>query len=260
MMNAFLPTLLIASALVLSNDAAAIACPSDSTETKQERKAESKGNWRGLSFNALSMAQFQGNLEDYTATWGGRQDLGLITDDAVESFRVSINPFERRQRLLGEFFGLTTGIGFDWIRLGISPDHVLGYDEESETVVAYDLQPVSTEVEINRINAVYLRVPVLASVHLFRSGGNGLHAEAGLVGSYLVHGKYNREYKIGGTRTVTEEDFPVAPIQLSARIGVGFGKISLLGEAALLPFFDENPADSPSMHSFSVGLQVSLAD
>ena len=259
-MKAFVPTLFMALALLVSHEAFAITCPSDSTDTREKKKIESKGNWRGLSFNALSMAQFQGNLEDYTATWGAREDLGLITDDAFESFRFSINPFERRQKLLGEFFGFTTGIGFDWIRLGIAPDRVLGYDEESDTVVAYDLQPVSTEVEINRINAVYLRVPLLASVHLFRAGSSGLHAEGGLVAGYLLHGKYNREYKLGATRTVTEEDFPVSPLQLSARIGVGFGKVSLLGEAALLPFFEENPADSPSMHSFTVGIQVALGD
>lgn len=206
------------------------------------------------------MAQFQGNLDDYNATWGAREDLGLITDDAFDSFRLSVNPFEKRQKLLGEFIGITTGIGFDWIRLGVASEAVLGYDESTETVVATVLEPNTVDVTVNRINAVYLRVPLLASVHLFRTGGSGLHAEGGLVAGYLLHGKYNREYQVGGTDTITEEDFPVTPLQLSARIGVGFGKVSLLGEAALLPFFDENPADSPSMHSFTVGIQVALAD
>lgn len=259
-MNAFLPTLLLASVLVGVQHASAATCPNDSAETRSKRPVESKGNWSGLSFSVLSMAQFQGNLEDYNATWGAREDLGLITDDALESFRLSINPFEKRQKLLGEFFGITTGIGFDWIRLGIATDRVLGYDESTETVVATVLEPNTVDVTVNRINAVYLRVPLLASVHLFRTGGSGLHAEGGLVAGYLLHGKYNREYEAGSTDTVTEEDFPVAPLQLSARIGVGFGKVSLLGEAALLPFFDENPADSPSMHSFTVGIQVALAD
>ena len=259
-MNAFLPSLLLASVLVGVQHASAATCPNDSTETRSERPVESKGNWRGLSFSALSMAQFQGNLEDYNATWGAREDLGLVTDDAFESFRLSINPFEKRQKLLGEFIGITTGIGLDWIRLGIATDRVLGYDESTETVVATVLEPNTVDVTVNRINAVYLRVPLLASVHLFRTGGSGLHAEAGLVAGYLLHGKYNREYQVGATDTVTEEDFPVSPLQLSARIGVGFGKVSLLGEAALLPFFDENPADSPSMHSFTVGIQVALAD
>ena len=114
-MNALFSSLLLATALVVGQYASATTCPADSTEFRKKRKMESKGNWSGLSFSALSMAQFQGNLEDYTATWGAREDLGLITDDAFDSFRVSINPFERRQKLLGEFLGITTGIGFDWI-------------------------------------------------------------------------------------------------------------------------------------------------
>ena len=259
-MNAFLSSLLLTSALVGGLHASASTCSTDSTETRTERPTESKGNWSGLSFSALSMAQFQGNLEDFNATWGARGDLGLITDDAFESFRLSVNPFEKRQKLLGEFIGITTGIGFDWIRLGIAADHVLAYDETNETVVATVLDPNTMDVTINRVNAVYLRVPLLASVHLFRTGGNGLHAEGGLVAGYLLHGKYNREFQVGATETVTEEDFPITPLQLSARIGLGFGKVSLLGEAALLPFFDENPADLPSMHSFTVGIQVALAD
>ena len=48
----------------------------------------------------------------------------------------------------------------------------------------------------NCINAVYLRIPVLASVHLFRSGGSGLHAEKDCRG-LLPHGKYNREFQPG---------------------------------------------------------------
>ncbi len=259
-MNALFSSLLLTTALVVGQYASANTCPTDSTEVRNKRKMESNGNWSGLSFSALSIAQFQGNLENYTATWGAREDLGLVTDDAFDSFRISINLFERRQKLLGEFLGITTGIGFDWIRLGVTPDRVLRYDASSETVVATVLEPNSVDVSVNRINAVYLRVPVLASVHLFRSGGRGLHAEGGFVAGYLLHGKYNRELQSGTTDTVTEEDFPVAPLQLSARIGVGFGKVSLLGEAALLPFFDENPADSPSMHSFSVGIQVALSD
>jgi hypothetical protein len=259
-MKNFTSLLLLAAALTQFASNAHASCPADSTSNDAKQKAITKGNWRGISFNALSMAQFQGNLEDYSATWGARPDLGLITDDAAESFRVSFNPFEKRQKILGEFFGLTTGIGGDWIRLSVQENRRLRYDESLETVLADTVNTNNYDVRINRLNAVYLRVPLLASVHLFRSGGEGLHVEGGIVGGYLIHGKYNRSYRLGNTETVTEEDFPIAPLQISARLGVGFGKVSLLGEAALLPFFDENPADSPSMHSFTVGLQIALSD
>ena len=153
-MNALFSSLLLTTALVVGQHASATTCPTDSTEVRNKRKMESKGNWSGLSFSALSMAQFQGNLENYTATWGARENLGLITDDAFDSFRVSINPFERRQKLLGEFLGITTGIGFDWIRLGVAPDRVLGFDASSETIVA-------TALEANSVATAFMLQPLV---------------------------------------------------------------------------------------------------
>jgi hypothetical protein len=233
---------------------------SDSTEIKTEKKAKSLGNWRGLSMSAVSMAQFQGNLESYDASWGARDGLGMITDDALASWRLELNPFEKRQRMIGEFIGITTGLGFDWWHVGIDNAHRLQYDEAMDVVTADAFSPDSINVSSNFINAVYLRVPLLASLHTYRSGKSGFHIEAGFVGGYLLHGKYTFEQKTSSSTNTAVEDFPISPLQVNARLAVGFGKMSLLGEASLLPFFEENPMDSPSMHSFSVGLQFRLDD
>ena len=233
---------------------------SDSTEIKTENKAKSLGNWRGMSMSAVSMAQFQGNLESYSASWGPRDGLGMITDDALTSWRLELNPFEKRQRMLGEFIGITTGLGFDWWHVGVDDSHRLQFDEAMDVVTADAFSPDSINVSKNFINAVYLRVPLLASLHTYRSGKSGFHVEAGLVGGYLLHGKYTFEQKTSSSTNTAVEDFPISPLQVNARLAVGFGKMSLLGEASLLPFFEENPMDSPSMRSFSVGLQFRLDD
>ena len=122
------------------------------------------------------------------ATWGAREDLGLITDDALESFRLSINPFRKATKITGRIFRRHHR---NWVRLDsperIATDRVLAYDESNETVAwPAALEPNAMDVTVNRINAVYLRVPLLASVHLFRTGGRGLHAEGGLVAGYLT--------------------------------------------------------------------------
>ena len=235
-------------------------CPTDSTTTAKKRPVESKGNWSGISFNALSMAQFQGNLENYDATWGAREDLGLITDDAFESFRLSINPFEKRQKLLGEFFGITTGIGFDWLRLGVDPERRLVFNEATSTVLAESVDLNTTTMRVNRVNAVYLRVPVLASVHLFRSGGKGLHAEERPGSRIPVARQIQPRIRARNNRLRYRRGFPCRTHSTQCSIGRRLWQRQLVSEAALLPFFDESPADSPSMHSFSLGLQIALND
>jgi len=231
----------------------------DSTQTKS--KSESEGYWGGISLSAASMAQFQGNLENYDASWGARPDLGMVTDDALISWRMELNPFEYRQRILGEFVAFTTGLGFDWWHFGVDNEHILQLDESTEMVTALEVSGDSLNMQKNQLNAVYLRLPLLISLRTARSGSKGLHVEAGLVGGYLLGRSYEYEYKMNGsTSNFKEDNFPINPLQINARIGIGFKNVSLLGEASLLPFFDEVQTDAPTMHSFSLGLQFAFND
>jgi hypothetical protein len=85
--------------------------------------------------------------------------------------------------------------------------------------------------------------------------------EAGFVGAYLLGNSYQYQYKQNGSTTnVKEKDFRVNPLQINARIGVGFKNVSLLGEASLLPFFDEVQTDQPTMHAFSLGMHFAFND
>lgn len=226
---------------------------------KAEKK-ESQGHWGGISFNAVSMAQFQGNLEVDVPTWGSREDLGLVIDDVAESFRIELNPFEYRLRLLGEFVGLTTGLGFDWWHIGISDQRQLFFNDSLDMVQADFSISSNAQMKKNQLDGVYLRVPLLASIRTARSGSKGMHIEAGFVAAYLIHGKYTYEYKLGGQTTNISKDFPISPIQMNARLGVGFKNVSLLSEANLTSFFQENPADQPSLHAFSIGLHFAFND
>jgi len=240
--------------------ATATSMPCDSLNLKKEEKAKSVGNWRGFSASTVSMIQFQGNMEDYDASLGARDGLGIVSGDVTQSWRVEFNPFEKRQRVLGEFIGLTTGLGFDWWRFGVDDLHRLQFEDASNSVTAEVLSPDSMQVTKNHVNAVYIRIPLLASLHTYKRGGNGFHLEAGVVGGFLLHGEYIFEQQNLSIHEYKREDFPINPFQLHGRMAIGFGKMSLLGEVSLLPFFDESPLDTPGMHSFSVGLQFRFSD
>ena len=77
--------------------------------SKSKKKPESEGYWGGISLNKVLMGQFQGNLEDYDAYWGAPTHLGMKLDHVTESWRVELNPFEYRQRFIGEYIAFTTG-------------------------------------------------------------------------------------------------------------------------------------------------------
>ena len=235
----FLTSLLILSFIGSKSAAAMESIPCHLCallEEESDTKIKSIGNWRGFSASSISMIQFQGNLEDYNASWGARDGLGLMTDNVAKSWRMEFNPFEKRQRILGEFVGLTTGVGFDWWHLGIDDRHRLHYEDASNSVIADALNPDSLQVSKNHIDAVYLRVPLLASLHTYKKGGNGFHLEMGLVAGYRLLSRYTFILKNSTSASASAIDLPVNLMQLHGRIAVGFGKMSILTEVSLLPF------------------------
>lgn len=230
---------------------------SDTTSHAQRTKPDSEGNWGGLSFSNVSMAMFQGDLEDYSAQWGGVEGLGLALDDISRSRRIEVNPFEYRQRILGEFIAITTGFGFDWWHVAVDPNIRLDFDETLGQVVGHAVEATSSPLNKNRLDVVYLRMPILASVRSSRSGDRGMHVEAGFVGGYRIFNRYFQSYQENGSPIdVINREFPTNPFQIHAHVAVGFGSVSLLAEASLLPFFQEQR--NPEMHSLSLGLHFAF--
>ena len=223
----------------------------------QKKKCPSEGYWGGLSASIVSMALIQGDLEDAQGMWGSPQGLGLVTNEVSQSWRIGLNPFEHRQRLLGEFVALTTGIGFDWWHVSVDKDHTLVFDSDADLVVPQVGSSPPLDLTKNQMDAVYIRVPILASLRTSRFGDSGLHIEAGFVGAYRIFNQYSYSYTENEQTTkVTSKDIPINPLQLHARLGVGFGNVSLLTEMSLMPFFDETR--SPAAHSISVGIHFAF--
>ena len=230
--------------------------PSDSL-SKSKMKPESEGYWGGISLNKVQMGQFQGDLEDYTASLGAPTHLGMKLDHVTESWRIELNPLEYRQRFIGEYIAFTTGLGFDWWHVGIDDERILYFNPDEERVMSNFVNSDTLTINSNKLDAVYLRLPFLLSLRTSRSGDEGLHIEGGLVGGYRIWSQYQTNFTSGGTETEeVVSDFPINPFQLHARLAFGFGNVSLLTEASLLPFFEETR--SPNLHSLSVGLQFAF--
>ena len=237
----------------------------DSTSTKGGAKKDerSKGYFGGLSFAAVTPLQFAGDVQNPDAvetddiSWGAPDTLGLLTSDVTNSWRFEFNPFEYRQKILGEFLGITTGIGFDWWRMSVAGNRKLYFDEATDQV-ASELFPVdSLDVKKHRLDAVYVRLPILVSLRTDKDADEGLHLEAGLVGGYLLTGQYLREFDTP-SNTTTEKDktFPLNPFSVNARVAFGYGNVSVVAEAGLLPTFEEERG--PALHNGSVGIHFAF--
>lgn len=233
---------------------------SGSSSQKDER---SKGYFGGLSLSAITMMQFAGDVqnpdevvtEDFT--WGAPDTLGLLTSDVTNSWRLEFNPFEYRQKILGEFLGITTGIGFDWWRMSVDSNRELYYDEATDQIASTLLPADSLDVKKHRLDAVYVRLPILVSLRTDKDADEGLHLEAGVVGGYRLIGRYYREYDENFT-TTTQQDksFRINPFSINGRVAFGYGNVSVVAEIGLLPTFEETR--SPAVNNGSVGIHLAF--
>lgn len=228
--------------------------------TEDER---SKGYFGGLGISAVTMMQFSGDVQNPDEVqsddiiWGGPDSLGLFTDNITNSWRLEFNPFEYRQKILGEFLGITTGVGLDWWRIAVESNHELNFDETTDQVVANILPEDSLDVQKHRLDAIYLRVPVLVSFRTSKKPDEGLHIEAGVVGGYRLVGQYFREFRqFNQITTNTDKNFPFNGFSVNARFAFGYGNVSVVGEAGLIPTFAETRA--PALHSGSVGIHFAF--
>lgn len=235
-------------------------------KTDDSDNARSKGYFGGVSLSAVTMMQFAGDIQDPNAvvtddfTWGAPDSLGVLTDNVTQSFRIELNPFEHRQKILGEFLGITTGVGFDWWRIGVQEDRVMDFSAAVDSTVFSTVVPAgSTEAAKNRMDMLYARVPVLVSLRTSKKPDEGMHLEAGVVGGYRLFGRYFREVRETTTLdTRLEKDIPINPFSLNARVAFGYGNVSIVAEAGLLPTFEEVRA--PALHSGSVGIHFAFND
>lgn len=241
----------------------AVALDSTGTSASSNDKERSKGYFGGLSISAVTMMQFAGDVqnpdevatEDFT--WGAPDTLGLLTSDVTNSWRLEFNPFEYRQKILGEFLGITTGIGFDWWRMSVDANRELYYDESADQIASNLLPTDSLDVKKHRLDAVYVRLPILVSLRTAKEADEGLHLEAGVVGGYRLTGRYYREYDTNfNTTTQLDKSFPINPFSLNGRLAFGYGNVSVVAEIGLLPTFEETR--SPAVNNGSVGIHFAF--
>ena len=239
----------------------AAVCLEDTMRYAEDER--SKGYFGGLGFSAVTLMHFSGDVqnpdevESGDIIWGGPDSLGLFTDNITNSWRLEFNPFEYRQKILGEFLGITTGVGFDWWRIAVENNHELSFDENTDQVVANILPEDSLDVQKHRLDAIYLRVPVLVSFRTSKKPDEGLHIEAGVVGGYRLVGQYFREFRqFTQVTTNTDKSFPFNGFSVNARFAFGYGNVSVVGEAGLIPTFAETRA--PALHSGSVGIHFAF--
>ena len=216
---------------------------------EEYEKEEDNSVTTRLSLGALFLAGSELLSDNWTLL-----DDPLYDERFGASTNVQYDLFVWRFPSYRSHLGVITGLGLDWSRVAISSEYELLMGNSN--VLVAPSNPLA-EIRINRLETSYLRVPLLVSVKTSKKPKQGFTFEAGVVAGVRVAGKYVTEYDLDGVNYSTEaRNIGLSRFMVNGRASVGFKKVHLFAEAALLPLFEET-VTAPVSYSTVFGTVVS---
>ncbi len=186
-------------------------------------------HWAGVDFGfSVLMNKSGGN------TFPGEP---YLKNDVARSQVWNFNFIEHKFKIVKEYVGLTTGLGFSLNQVSFDNNFILGKSGDStfaiqDTVIGYDK---------NKLRATYLTVPLLLEFNTNKNNSKGFYLAAGVVGGLRIASRYKTVYKASGdkVKSVQKGDYNLNPFKLDAAVRLGYGQFGAFASYSLLPLFEK---------------------
>ncbi len=214
---------------------------------KKEKVRKFDGHWGGFDLGINGLLDADNSLNVVK----GYEYLDLKME---KSINVAINVYEQNFNIIGNKFGMTTGLGLEWNNYRFQnraiietlDDSLTGYiatDNDrsylkSKLVTSYLTLPVMFEFQTNsksKANSFHVGVGVLSGLRI------GTHTKL-----KTENGRGDSDKQFGSTA--------MNPFKLDLMARLGWGKLNLYGKYSLISLFKENRG--PELYPFSVGLSL----
>lgn len=238
--------------------------PTRVTIGKNELEVDDEGN-----------VDFKRNRQDrYDGHWGGF-DLGVngylnsnnkfdmpegyeFLDLRMEkSINVAINFWEQNFNLIGNQFGLTTGLGLEWNNYRFDDNVKITRDDEIG-ISKILMNEEGTVYMKSKMVVNYLNLPVLLEYQTNRfSKKNSFHIGGGLMTGLRIGTHTKMVYDDGSKQKDKDHDskgYDINPFKFALMARIGWGKINLFANYSLNTLFKDNRG--PELYPFSAGITL----
>lgn len=198
----------------------------------------------GLALNGYLDADQKEELPD---------GYGFMSLNQTKSVEVSIYPFQENIRLLGSWFGLTTGIGIQYNNYRFDIESLSDVEEPGRDW--FPQTDADATITKSKLMMLHVNVPVLAEIQLRnRQSHNVFYLSGGVVGGVrlqthtkLVFNEDNREQK---KKKRGDMGLPAFRYGLMAK--AGYGSFSIYATYYPEPMF--KAGEGPELYPYSVGV------
>ncbi len=206
--------------------------------------AHKRTNWAGID---IASTGYLTPANKFSMPLGNKN----WTLDYGRSVGWNLNLFEKRFPIAGPYFGMVTGVGFDWDRyafernvsVSANPDSTWAYED-------------GTDYDVNKLKTTFLRIPLLFEVNTAKDPESSFHLSLGVIGAWRIYTKFHQEFEVNNTQITreTKAKFNVNSLRYSLTTRFGYGNYSLFLEYSPMPLFERG--EGPELYPFSAGITL----
>lgn len=208
---------------------------------------KNKAHWAGLDFgfNIMMNSSFQTDFP-------GEPHL---KNDIAKSQVWNLNILEHKFKIAKEYFGLTTGLGFNFTQIGLRNNYVIS---DSMNVLVAEVDTVNSYKK-NKLRATYITVPLLLEFNTNKNNDKGFYLATGIVGGYRIASTYKQVYEVDGNKRKDKEKggYNLNPFKLDLTARLGYGAFGAFVTYSLLPVF-ESGATVNAAYPLAAGLTLNF--
>lgn len=165
--------------------------------------------------------------------------------DPAQSFSYSFNFGEQRIRIIKDYFGIVTGLGFTNSRYGFKDDHLRLMSNADSTWGFVDTTLTSGFTK-NQLRVNSFNIPVLLQINTSRFEEKNFHIAFGVIGGVRMSSKVKYKYDVlGGENDHKEKGrYNLNPFQLSATARIGFRDFGLFANYNILSLYEKGKSET----------------
>ncbi|MFO8235094.1 MAG: outer membrane beta-barrel protein [Bacteroidales bacterium] len=209
-------------------------------------------HWAGFEFGLNNFMNPHYNIKP-------ADGLDFMELNTGKSWNINLNILEYDHALIGENFGIATGLGFefnDYRFSNLLP--IKKSDGEIITDQSYDTENII--VEKAKLSTTYITIPLILEWQTpITKKDDKLFISGGLIGGIKIGSHTKIKYKDHNgdmKKDKNRNDFYLSPYRYGYTIRAGVGFVKLYANYYATPMFEKNKA--PEMHPFAAGFMFSF--
>ena len=214
------------------------------------KKDDFRGSWSGFSFG-------YSNFVDSDFSLSRKANEKYMDLNTGKSWSFNINIAQYGIDLIGDKFGLVTGIGLEWSYYRFDNDNSIQKNPTTSVIEERILNP-DWNIQKSKLSTTYAVVPLLLELHSSSYKSKSFVINAGLIGAVKLGSNTKVVYRSSGNKNKDKirDDYNLSTFRYGVHARVGFNDCLLYATYYLSPLFEKNKGSK--LYPISVGLAFSI--